>query len=310
MNEYIEQRQIVLSSTHADKYINETKLSAMIFNFTGLLMEDETIVSRFVSVLSASLPYSHYIINEYNNKLVYNTGGENITVYFDYGMYQALNFINEFQSKVPGFTLSINKLTGKYTITHSSNFTLKKSSTIFYILGFDNAFDYESSNNTLTAPHPCDFSGLRAFKIKSNILRTLNRDSYSNNYTNDIALINNTASPYGITIYNNVNNIKSLLQTKTIDYIDIEITDQDDNYINFNNREWTINICLELHKKRPENMNTERLIPALISLFSKSQIKPIEDKNEEINEENTNNQENFEPDENSNLEEYLYLTQK
>ena len=247
---YVDQRQIVLSSSHADKYNNGTMLSNMVFFFQGLLIEQSDTIDRFISVVNASLPYSHYIINMYNNKLVYDIGAGDVEVTFDFGMYQALNFMDQFKAKMPfGFNLIINRLTGKYTIQYSSNFTIKSSSTILYVLGFNSA-NYSSIGNELNAPYPCDFSGLRSFKIKSNALRTLNRDSYSSNFTNDICIINNTAPAYGITLYNNFTNLKCHLMAKTLDAIDIEITDQDDNEIDFGNREWTITLNLELHRQR------------------------------------------------------------
>lgn len=300
---YIDQRQIVLSSAHADKYNNGTMLSNMVFFFQGLLIEQSDIVDRFISVVNASFPYSHYIINQYNNTLVYDVGDVDVTVTFDFGMYQALNFIDQFKSKMPsGFNLTINRLTGKYTISYTSDFVIKGSSTIMYVLGFER-MDYNSSFMNLNAPYPCDFSGLRSFKIKSNALRTLNRDSYSNNFTNDICIINNTAPAYGITIYNNFTNLKCHLMAKTIDAIDIEITDQDDNEIDFGNREWTITLNLELHRQRSNGVSQFSLFNEMIKSLGNNKQEIVED--EDVGQNLDEVEEEVPTD--SNLQQYLYL---
>lgn len=319
---YIDQRQIVLSSSHADKYNNGTMLSSMVYFFQGLLINNDDIQDRFISVVNASLPYSHYIINTYNNTLVYDIGYGDVTATFSVGMYQAINFIDQFKAQMPiGFSLNINRLTGKYTISYTTDFTIKSTSTILYVLGLEK-MDYTSSSLTINAPYPCDFSGLRSFKIKSNTLRTLNRDSYSNNFTNDICIINNTAPAYGITLYNNFTNLKSHLMTKTIDSIDIEITDQDDNEIDFSNREWTITLNLELHRKRNIQSPETLLLANIKEIMTQFIQIPQVDKPEEVSQENeqeevvTDDVTNTNDDElndnadsfaDSNLEQYLYL---
>ena len=63
--------------------------------------------------------------------------------------------------------------------------------------------------------------------------------------------------------------------SKTIDSIDIEITDQDDKEIDFANREWTITLNLELHRKR-NIQSPETLLLANIKELISSFIPPVQ----------------------------------
>jgi hypothetical protein len=51
--------------------------------------------------------------------------------------------------------------------------------------------------------------------------------------------------PYGLIMYNNNENIETLVKNQQTDYLNIELVDDDDNLINFNNQDWSITIELK-----------------------------------------------------------------
>ncbi len=61
------------------------------------------------------------------------------------------------------------------------------------------------------------------------------------------------APAYGVNLYNTQTDLnKSALQTRTIDQIDISITDETGNLIDFNGIDWSITLVLETFRNIPE----------------------------------------------------------
>ncbi len=67
MTTYIDSRQINLSADTADQYLNDSFLSNVMFNMTGMLDNKDDIVMTQVSIHSAQIPISYYIVNYTNN---------------------------------------------------------------------------------------------------------------------------------------------------------------------------------------------------------------------------------------------------
>lgn len=66
----LENKLITLNSDYGTR-LNGNYLSSMVFNFTGLLKQDSTIISSNVCAINAQFPVSWYIINESNNVMYY-----------------------------------------------------------------------------------------------------------------------------------------------------------------------------------------------------------------------------------------------
>ena len=63
--------------------------------------------------------------------------------------------------------------------------------------------------------------------------------------------------PFGLILYNNNENIETLIKNSQIDNLNIEIVDDDDNLINMNNQDWTI--CIELKTTLQVSYNTQTI---------------------------------------------------
>ncbi len=272
MNTYIDSRLINISSDTADIVVNGELLSSCIFNFTGMLKNEEDILYTQISIMNAQIPVSYYIINEYNNVLKYRIGGSSIlTVNFEYGNYNANSFIAEFKDKMASsFNLTLNKITGKYTITNTTNFTLvSDGSTAFRVLGFNPSQDYTSTFSALTAPYPCNFAGITRIKIISNELSTYAMDSVSGNFSNNLQTISVNSGSYGILLYENTHNFKAILRNKVLDSFDIALLDDNENLIDFNNIPWHMTLQLDITRKVPESNRILNIQPP--------EIPPIEE---------------------------------
>jgi hypothetical protein len=220
--------QINLSSNTAT-IKNNSYNSVMIFNMP-IMKKEKNILYNQVSLIHAQIPVSYYTINETNNLFVLSTGSYELTL----GNYNATLFKTMFLNLLgSSFSMSLDVSTGKYTLTKQGGFTILPSTTCYKILGLQKSTTYISSGS-LIFPYPCNFLGVNRIKIKSNILKTDNLDSNSNGHSQLLSTIPVNCSQYGLINYINYTNFKNTLNNTDITYIDITITDESDNIINFN----------------------------------------------------------------------------
>ena len=79
--------------------------------------------------------------------------------------------------------------------------------------------------------------------IKCNLILENLQTKSSDNWTLKSIPVN--VPPFGLILYNNNENIESLVKNSQIDNFNIEIVDDDDNLINMNNQDWSITIELK-----------------------------------------------------------------
>lgn len=257
----VEKRLINLNSTNSTNKYNGTFLSNVDFNFTNILADDKDIVNVQGGVLDATLPISYYTINYANNLLVYDISGATNLLTISVGNYNFNTLKTELEAKFLSlshiFTVTINKNTGVLTFVYTStgggqfNGFLKTGSTCFKVLGFDPNTDYPSTGSTtLTAPYLLNLLGFKKIKICSLVFNTGSYDSSVLSSSNLICSIPVNASSYGLLIYNNVDTTYgNLTNFRNISTIDIQLYNEDGVFINFNNTDWTITLCLLVYRK-------------------------------------------------------------
>ena len=220
--------QINLSSNSAT-IKNNSYNSVMIFNLLAMKKEKNILYNQ-VSLIHAQIPVSYYTINENNNLFILSSGSYTLTN----GNYNATSFKTMFLNLIgSSFSMSLDVSTGKYTLTKIGGFTILPSTTCYKILGLQKSITYISSGS-LTFPYPCNFLGVNRIKIKSGCFKTNNLDSNSNGHSELLSAIPVNASQYGLVNYINYTNFKNIFHNKDINMIDITITDEEDNILNFN----------------------------------------------------------------------------
>jgi len=162
--------------------------------------------------------------------------------------------------------MSLDVSTGKYTLTKSGGFTILSSTTCYKILGLQKDITYISTGS-LTFPYPCNFLGINRLKIKSSVFKTNNLDSNSNGHSDLLATIPVNVSQYSLISYNNLVNFKNIIVNKDINYIDITITDELDNIVNFNGIDIYITLQIDSIIENYDNDNS------LHELLNKNSIK-------------------------------------
>jgi hypothetical protein len=240
---------------------NGTMKSKLLFNYKNLLSDDENILKSFITVSNAQIPCSFYVINALNNKLV--IAGPSITtktIYVSYGNYNANTLITELQSKISvsglTMTIAINKING--ILTFSSNgflsYYFTSASTILDILGTTSSIIAPSTN--YTCPYPLNLLGVKKLLIKSTKLSIHSVSTVDYASSNILITIPSDVSPFSMISYTSQSDAnKNLLNIRSINEIDINIYDENNNYIDFNNLDWTMTLIISSEVNFDEVLN-------------------------------------------------------
>ena len=73
--------------------------------------------------------------------------------------------------------------------------------------------------------------------------------------------------------YNNFTDTKHIINNTTLDSIDIQIKGEDENFINFNNIDWTMKLKLDITRKKPLEIINNNIKPIEIKKENKDVIK-------------------------------------
>lgn len=277
---YKDTRLITLSSDYAKKYNNGSMLSNVEFQFTGMLKNDKDIVRTDISVLSAEIPVSFYNITITNNRLVYGiNSGSLITITIPIGNYNANSLILYLNGQflASNIVMSISSITGKITlafITGSGTIQYNLTSTTGTILGFVPKTSY--SGVTLEPPFPMNLLGVKRISICSDLMPVYVFTSVSGGLGNILMTIDVDKPPFGLLLFKNLSNIRTNLRLTKLDFFDIKLKDEQDNFLDLNNCSWTITLVLDIIRTSnyvpPVPLELHKLLPLDISA---NQIPPL-----------------------------------
>ena len=255
----IDSRLISLNSADAYLKNNSTFLSDVIFRLPGLIKKERDIKHVQYQVVDSQIPVSFYNVNYTNNVLNYQISSVNYTIIGDPGNYSftslATNLIAKFLTNGHIFTITINKNNGIVTFSTTSTNFIFQSGSIFNILGLTASKNSTSFN--LVCDYPFNLLGITKIKIVSQMFNSYNIDSKNNGLSNNLALIPVDQPSFGLIVYENKSNSKYTLRTDTLDEIDFQFVDQNNNLINFNNIDWQLTILLEITREVEEFSTSE-----------------------------------------------------
>ena len=126
------------------------------------------------------------------------------------------------------------------------------------------------SGVTMTFPYPLNLLGVKKISVKSASLNIVAFSSVNNNFSDTICTIPADQPAFGMISYTNQNELNSnILKQSVLDRIDIQLVDENQNYLDFNNLDWTITISLS-----NERIDRERDTTTLRDITNKN--KPLE----------------------------------
>jgi hypothetical protein len=244
----IENKLIILNSSYATQ-LNGTLKSNVIFNFTGILRDEEDIVSSNICIMNAQIPVSFYTINANNNIIGTNKGNVVIPI----GNYNfnslAPVVVSAFSTQISvGITLTISKFTGLITFTFVSGIanTYYNFNNSYKIFGFLPNVNYPYVGSSVISPFPLNLLGVKKINIRSPELQISSFSSISNNLSITLATLPVDVPAFSMISYINQTDLnKTNLRIKIIDQISISLTDEDNTLLDFNGLDWNISLVLE-----------------------------------------------------------------
>ena len=247
--------QLYISSSDADIYMNGIYMkSSCVFFFEELLKLTKSAIEMRVSVVNAQFPYSFYNINEFNNYI--NVNGHDY--YFDYGNYNVNSFITMWKTTITNitgsWTVSYNNITNKLLFSTQNAFTFtdnNKKNSIFTMLGFLPNITMSSFTNgsiqSLMSVTVVNFCGPMRLNIKTSSFNISNNyDTSEKGRTMTLASVPVNAPAGGIISYNNFTQFKSIFKNHEISTLQIDIEDENNNPIIFDNKDWTITLQIDI----------------------------------------------------------------
>jgi hypothetical protein len=287
---YLDNYLLTLNSKYASTYINGSAKSNVQFNFIGLLREDADIIRTSLSILNCQIPVSYYIITGNNNKFTYAdyAAGVPLTITIPVGNYDANTLIIYMNTQFTTYpiVMSINSSNGKIQMVTLAAFAGLRvyanstSAEIFGIGSTDISVVGGAGGSTLVFPYPLNLLGVKKISIKSSSLSIIAFSSVNNNYSDTICTIPADQPAFGMISYTSQNDLnKNLLKQSVIDRVDIQLLDENQNYLDFNNLDWSITICLSNERiDRKMDMITLNDITrgAIYSPEATNEKKPLE----------------------------------
>jgi len=254
---YIDNHLITLNSKYATK-LNGTMLSNVVFGFTGLLQDQNNILNTFITVSNAQIHVSFYTITSINNTIYYYQFAVLITKTIPVGNYNSSSLISALLTAFgPTTTITISKINGKLTLLFTTNTIFLSTSTIKEVLGFVNETGFYA-NVSLELPFPLNLLGVKKISIKSDNLAITAYSSVNFSTSNTLTTIPVDQPPFNMISYFNQSDLNTnILQARTLNTIDISLVDENNNYLDFNNCDWSITMCLSIHRNNDITHHTD-----------------------------------------------------
>jgi len=239
---------IFLDSKNGDIQ-NKYKNSSVKFQFEGsLFFNRDDYIQILFSVNNFIAPNSLYIINEYNNKLSITYNEITQVVNVPYGNYNIISIQKYLTSVLPNhFTISFSTITNKITFTNSIYDFIINPSNIYDVLGLEENKYYASLDKTFTFPFSVNFIGTQNINISIENINTNNLDSYTKTQSSIIQSIPIDVNT-SVIKYINGNDHKIPLKINYLDYIQINIIDDNNQLVNFNNKHWNLTLEFTIMK--------------------------------------------------------------
>lgn len=238
--------QIFLNSKTADKYY-DGYTSNCLFNLPPLIFPRAK--AMYVSVQSASIPYSFYNVDGFNDTLIYSvSGGSNQVITIPQGNYNTTTLRNYLLSVMTGFTITYSSLNNTFTFTHStSDFSFKASSTCMEILGFEENIAHNSTSHILTSTCSINLFTIRNIYIQSSNLMLSNVNNATPNNSNILCSIPLTSGQFSVVNYFNTNNVKSRIDgVRNFTSLQISLTDQDGDILDLNGCHFSLTLQIDI----------------------------------------------------------------
>ena len=204
-------------------------------------------VDSYLNIDSFKFTNAFYIVNEYNNVFQFGlaSGGYSpISINIQQKNYTISSLVSYLNANVGnGFSFTYDDALYKITISNSQEFKIfAVANNILKVIGLSNTL-HESTANTLISNQVVNLSGIQMIYIE---IVNLSYNSYSvknsTSQNKNAILAIPISSIQGDTQVYHSNQTWHKILDKSYNVLQIRITDENDNEINFNGTEWFINL--------------------------------------------------------------------
>jgi hypothetical protein len=218
--------------------------SYVAFDIPDFLTPDDSIAYVQVSIPYIIIPVSFFQINETNNMLEVVENSLTYRYYWEYGNYNANEFMTDFRTILPSrYSISIDLVNSRFIITNTTyDFTFTSASTIDYIMGFSDTIS--STSRSLSLPRVFNF-----LPIPRIMLHCPELGNGSNSQNGDIILAIPNNSRLNSQIVYNAPQILTLVKTESIQRLTFKLTDEGGKPINFNGVASFWSVQLDIYRK-------------------------------------------------------------
>ena len=237
-------------------------------------------LSMLVSVIDAEIPYSFYNVTSKNNTLTIN--GQTISI--EEKNYSVFNIVDAFNEKftlnsaLQSFNISMtfDDNTNKFKIQSSTQITIN-STTMTKELGFTSL---PITTTTYTANQCCNLAGSSSVYIRSGNMNIKNINSFGK--TNGVlckVLVNSSPGNF---IFYQPNTPQYFVLGNSLNFINIQLKNDDDDFFNFNGLDWSLTISIEYFRRRDDTINYKYFLSSVEdrdSLTQKEQQKKQQKEN-------------------------------
>jgi hypothetical protein len=204
----------------------------------------------YMSLQNAVIPYSFYCLNSTNNYLEILEGVNTIAITVPQGNYNVNQLVSYLQAQLGStYSLVYNGITGKVTLSNTTNqFTIKQSSTINVVLGFNTSSDTPSGvSRTITGINCVNLTQIRAINVEID-MPTYNVNVAQRYNQNILATIPVVAQPFGLVNYVNPNNFRVNMFSCAMNMLKVKLVDNQANLIHLNGVNYQMTIQLDIVK--------------------------------------------------------------
>lgn len=240
--------QLYLNSKYATMKPNNGDTGFCYFEYPLITLPDGKYI--YLSLISATIPYSFYSINVNNNGLhIVDNAANEYTFNVEPGNYNIYQLIEAILAELGGdWSMTYNAVTNKVTFTIdpllSDGFTIYSDGTLNHALGFSSTDNTVSVDGSATSTQGINLNQIRAINIEIdmpspsvNVAQPLNQ--------NILATIPVAVQPYGMIVWTNSNGFRINMMCEQMNMIKVKFIDNQGNLINMNGVNWQATLQLD-----------------------------------------------------------------
>ena len=246
----IDSMQIYLNSRYADEIADPLTGKNSDCKFIFPYISCPTNYYLNISLVNASIPFSFYQVNQYNNQItVQYTGFEPVNYFIPRGNYNANQLATWINLNIPNFVCTYNSITNKFKfVSTQGQFTiLAQQTTARELLGLNPLNDIYniSSAGILNSYYAINLASVRSIQIRTNY-NTGNITTLESNTMNDLASIPVITLPNSLITYTIPNTFRTNLYINEINNIQIQLLTQDGIQLDLNGQYFNITLQIDI----------------------------------------------------------------